>query len=139
MQKEANTVLQIVDGNPAIAARKALRQAWSGGRHLELRLWFFVFLFLVMPAWAAKKPANADCLACHSDPTMSRGGQAPGFGAGGTVSRPKATIRRAGEWQRPCEQAGHAGPPLQSTSLEKNPWQTKSTGWARKISSPDAW
>jgi cytochrome b subunit of formate dehydrogenase len=72
MRRETNTVFGIVERSLAMSASSALRPAWSGGRHWGLRLSLFVFLLVfALPAWAAKKPSNADCLACHSDPSLS--------------------------------------------------------------------
>ena len=34
-------------------------------------LLFSVFILFISTAWAAQKPTNADCLACHSDATLT--------------------------------------------------------------------
>ena len=51
-------------------AREAERAVGPRGRRAY---WLFlpVFIFLISSAWAAKKPTNADCLACHGDATLT--------------------------------------------------------------------
>jgi cytochrome b subunit of formate dehydrogenase len=51
-------------------ARKAVFAIGPRGRRAY---WLFlsVFIFLISTAWAAKKPTNADCLACHGDATLT--------------------------------------------------------------------
>src|ERR1700741_3752351 len=43
---------------------------WPGSRWSSWLI-LSVFIFLVIPVGAAKKPANADCLACHGDATLT--------------------------------------------------------------------
>jgi len=51
-------------------ARKAVCAITPRGRR-ACGLLLPVFILLISSAWAAKKPANADCLACHADATLS--------------------------------------------------------------------
>ena len=51
-------------------ARGAVFTIQPRGRHA---CWLLlpVFIFLISSAWAAKKPTNADCLACHGDANLT--------------------------------------------------------------------
>jgi cytochrome b subunit of formate dehydrogenase len=50
-------------------AREAIRAVGPRGRRVYWLL--FVFILFISSAWAAKKPSNADCLACHGDATLT--------------------------------------------------------------------
>ncbi len=51
-------------------ARKAVSAVGPRGRRAYWLL-LPVFILLISSAWAAKKPTNADCLACHGDATLT--------------------------------------------------------------------
>jgi cytochrome b subunit of formate dehydrogenase len=51
-------------------ARERVRAVEPRGRRAYW-LWLSVFILFLSTAWAAQKPTNADCLACHSDATLT--------------------------------------------------------------------
>ena len=51
-------------------ARKAVFAVRPRGRRAYWLLLSF-FIFFISTAWGAKKPANADCLACHGDASLT--------------------------------------------------------------------